>query len=60
MSQRNDDFCQLSPDDAQLLDRLVDHGFEVRALGPLSKNDRRRVAALMATFTLLGDGEPLS
>ncbi len=39
--------------DASLLDRLVEAGFDVEALGPLDANERRRAEILLAHFRLL-------
>lgn len=45
----------LSPDDARLLDALIESGFSPEALEPLADEDRRRVDSLMDLFDLLED-----
>lgn len=55
MTDRNDPNNPLSPDDARLLDALVECNFDRNALEGLNASDRARVDALMATFGLLED-----
>ncbi len=45
----------LSPDDARLLDALVENGFAPEALEPLSAEDRTRVDGIVTLFSLLDD-----
>ena len=45
----------LSPDDARLLDALVENNFDPTSLGSLSDDDRHRVECLMILFCLLED-----
>ena len=52
---RPDEPHALHPDDARLLDRLMDVGLDPAALEGLTGADRRRAAAAMAAFQLLDD-----
>src|SRR5690606_35929383 len=45
----------LPPDDQRLLDALVEAGFDVERMGPLTRDERARVDRLMTLFSLMND-----
>lgn len=56
MTQRNREQApELSPQDARLLDALVESGFDARAIEGLDLDERRRVQAIANLFGLLED-----
>lgn len=55
MTDSHDPNAPLSPDDARLLDALVECNFDPGVLEGLSASERSRVEALMAMFGLLED-----
>ena len=56
MTQRNREQApELSPQDARLLDELVESGFDARAIEGLDPDERRRVQAIANLFELLED-----
>jgi len=55
MSQTYDDMHGLSPEDARILDLLVDNGFDPDGLEGLNAEERRRAGAIMGLFGLIDD-----
>jgi hypothetical protein len=53
MSERP--IAELSPPDQQILDRLVECGFDISQLSPMTPQERQRAQAVLRVFHLLND-----
>jgi len=58
MCDAHEQFAALSKDDQRLLDALVASGFDLRAIEPLTEDERRRVRAIMQVFSGFEQYEP--
>lgn len=55
MSERFDHFADLSPDDQDVLDALVEAEFDIAAMEPLTDDQRRRARRLVQLLGLMDD-----
>ena len=55
MTEHREHYPDLSSDDRRVLDALIDNGFDIESLEPLSETDRQRARRVSSLFGLMSD-----